>query len=144
MRAAVFTFALGLLIASPASVFAQSPAIKILFLGDNGHHKPNERYRQLQPVLEKRGIELTYTDAVDALSAKTLARFDGLIVYANINKISPAQEAALLEYVASGKGFIPLHCASYCFLNSEKYIELVGAQFQKHSTGTFRTKIAEP
>ena len=31
-----------------------------------------ERFRQLQPVLEKRGIELTYTDSVDSLNAKTL------------------------------------------------------------------------
>ena len=144
MRAVFFAFALGLFIASPANSNAQTPAIKILFLGDNGHHKPNERYRQLQPVLEKRGIELTYTDAADALNAKTLAKYDGLLIYANLTKITPAQEAALLEFVASGKGFIPLHCASYCFLNSEKYIELVGAQFKSHGTGTVRTTIAEP
>ena len=43
----------------------------------------------------------------------------------------------------AAKGFIPLHCASYCFLNSPKYIELVGAQFQRHGTGTFRTILAE-
>ena len=30
-----------------------------------------------------------------------------------------------------------------CFLNSPKYIELVGAQFQRHGTGTFRTILAE-
>ena len=58
-------------------------------------------------------------------------------------KIAPEQEQALLDYVAGGKGLIPLHCASYCFLNSPKYIELVGAQFQRHGTGTFRTILAE-
>jgi uncharacterized protein len=141
MRTALFAFAIGFL-ASPAA--AQTPAIKILFLGDNGHHKPMERFRQLQPVLEKRGIDLTYTDSAEALNAKTLAKYDGLLIYSNLTKITPAQEAALLEFVASGKGFIPLHCASYCFLNSDKYIELVGAQFKSHGTGTFRTVIAEP
>ena len=59
-------------------------------------------------------------------------------------RITPEQEKALLDFVEGGKGFIPLHCASYCFLNSPKYIDLVGAQFQKHGTGTFRTTIAEP
>src|SRR5262249_35841804 len=54
------------------------------------------------------------------------------------------QETALLEFVEGGKGFIPIHCASYCFLNSPKYLALVGAQFQKHGTGTFRTTVAEP
>src|ERR1700683_4682112 len=32
--------------------------IKILFLGDKGHHQPEMRFRQLQPVLAKRGIDL--------------------------------------------------------------------------------------
>src|SRR5712692_9409786 len=118
--------------------------IKVLFLGDNGHHRPAERFRQLQPVLAKRGIDITYTDKVEVLDSKTFAAYDGLIAYANTTKITPEQEKALLDFVEGGKGFIPLHCASYCFLNSPKYIELVGAQFQKHGTGTFRTTIAEP
>ena len=128
---------------STSPLFAQAPPIKILFLGDTGHHKPNDRFRQLQPVLEKRGIELTYTDSMRALSTTTLSRYDGLLIYSNVTKIAPEQEAALLDFVASGKGFIPLHCASYCFLNSPKYIALVGAQFKSHGTGTFRAG-AEP
>jgi type 1 glutamine amidotransferase len=127
----------------PTSLSAQTPTVKILFLGDNGHHKPQDRFRQLQPVLEKRGIELTYTDSAESLNAKTLVRYDGLLIYANTTKISLEQEKALLDYVESGKGFIPLHCASYCFLNSAKYIDLVGAQFKSHGTGTFRTTIAD-
>jgi putative membrane-bound dehydrogenase-like protein len=118
--------------------------IKLLFLGDNGHHKPADRFRQLQPVLAKRGIDITYTDKVDALSAKTLAPYDGLIIYANHTKWSPENEAALIEFVESGKAFIPLHCASYCFIDSKKYVELVGAQFQRHNTGTFRATVAVP
>src|SRR5579872_87961 len=57
--------------------------LKILFLGDDGHHKPMERFRQLQPVMAKRGIDLQYTDKVDALNPKTLADYDGLLIYAN-------------------------------------------------------------
>src|SRR3954462_14506733 len=135
--------ALALLTAAPAA--AQQPRpIKILFLGDNGHHQPAVRFRQLQPVLEKRGIDLTYTDKTEALSPKILAGYDGLIVYANTTKITAEQEKALLDFVEGGKGFVPLHCASYCFLNSPKYIDLVGAQFLKHGTGTFTTTIAAP
>src|SRR5215510_12860089 len=126
-------------------VSAEEPKpLKLLFLGDEGHHRPAERFRQLQPVLAKRGIDLTYTDKVEALDPKILDKYDGLVVYANTTRITPEQEKALLDYVAGGKGFIPLHCASYCFLNSPKYVELVGAQFQRHDTGTFRTTITEP
>ncbi|MBI1904243.1 MAG: ThuA domain-containing protein, partial [Planctomycetia bacterium] len=122
---------------------ADPPRIKVLFLGDNGHHRPKDRFAQLQPVLKERGIDLTYTDKVDDLNSKTLAEYDGLAIYANTERISPEQEQALLDYVAGGKGFIPIHCASYCFLNSDKYVELVGAQFQRHGTGTFRATRSE-
>ena len=125
-----------------ASAQEKTSRLKLLFLGDNGHHRPAERFRQLEPVLRARGIEMVYTDGPAALNPQTLGKYDGLIVYANTEKITDDQEKALLDFVASGKGFIPIHCASYCFLNSTKYVELVGAQFQRHGTGTFRTTIA--
>src|SRR5262245_53534497 len=80
--------------------------IKVLFLGDNGHHRPAERFRQLQPVLAKRGIDLTYTDKVEALNPQLLAGYDALVIYANTTRITPEQEKALLDFVEGGKGFI--------------------------------------
>src|SRR5581483_7778989 len=136
----VFAFAVPAL-AQPA---AQPPRLKILFLGDNAGHQPATRFKILQPVMSARNIELTYTDKLDDLNAKNLANYDGLMIYANHTKITPEQEKALLDFVEGGKGFIPLHCASYCFLNSPKYIELVGAQFRSHGTGTFRTETVKP
>lgn len=141
MGVRLLSLVLALLI--PSCLMAQTP-IKILFLGDNAGHRPELRFRILQPVLEKRGIELTYTDTAAALNGKTLGKYDGLLIYSNLTKITSDQEGALLDFVASGKGFIPVHCASYCFLNSPKYVELVGAQFKSHGTGTFRTTLAEP
>ncbi|HVW01732.1 MAG TPA: PVC-type heme-binding CxxCH protein, partial [Planctomycetaceae bacterium] len=124
---------------------AEPAALKLLFLGDNGHHRPADRFAELAPALAKRNIELKYTDDPDvALSADTLAKFDGLVLYANIDKITPPQEQALLDYVAGGKGFVPLHCASFCFRNSPKFVELVGAQFQKHGGEIFRVENAAP
>jgi uncharacterized protein len=126
---------------------APSPAsakkIKILFLGDKGHHQPELRYKQIESILAARGIDLLYTGSAEALNPQTLAKFDGLLIYANIEKITADQEKALLDYVAGGKGLIALHCASYCFLNSPKYVELVGAQFKSHGTGVFRTVPAQ-
>jgi putative membrane-bound dehydrogenase-like protein len=135
----LFAFA----VAAPL-IAAEPPGLKILFLGDNGHHQPAARFKQLQPVLAARNIQLTYTDKVEDLNPKTLAGYDGLMIYANQEKISPEQEKALLDFVEGGKGLIPLHCASYCFLNSPKYIALVGAQFRSHNTGTFRTEVVKP
>jgi putative membrane-bound dehydrogenase-like protein len=118
--------------------------LRLLFLGDEAGHQPRTRYEVIRPVLAARGIHLDYADSLDVLRPETLSRYDGLIIYANHPKITADQEKALLEYVASGKGFIPIHCASYCFLNSPRYIALVGAQFRSHGTGVFRPQVVRP
>lgn len=115
-----------------------SEPIKALFLGDQGHHRPSDRFRQLQPAMARHGIQIEYTESLDALDPKVLSRFKVLIVYANHPKITKDQEKNLLGWIESGGGFVPLHCASYCFLNSPAYIDLVGAQFKRHGTGTFK------
>jgi putative membrane-bound dehydrogenase-like protein len=122
---------------------AESPRIKVLFLGDNGHHKPVDRAADLMPALARAGIDLAYTDDLADLNAANLARYDCLMIYANHTTIKPEQETALLSFVENGKGLVALHCASYCFLNSPKYISLVGGQFQSHKTGVFRTRIVD-
>ena len=119
---------------------AEGP-IKVLFLGDRGHHKPAERFGQLQPVLASRGIDLVYTDDLADLTADVLQAYDALAVFANIESITPKQESAIVDYVRGGKGLVPLHSASFCFQNSPVWIDMVGAQFQKHGTGEFQTEI---
>ena len=133
-----------LLLTSLAS--ADDPAPKpltVLYLGDQGHHRPSDRAAQLIPVMATRGIDVTYTEAMSDLNPQTLAKYDVLMIYANTTKIEPEQEKALLDYVENGGGFAPIHCASYCFLNSPKYIALVGAQFKSHGTGEFDTKTVD-
>src|SRR5438874_5717585 len=115
--------------------------VRVLFLGDEGHHRPADRFKQLQPVLAKKGIELVYTDKLEDLSPEKLAGYDALAIYANWTRIAPEQERAMIEFVERGGGLVPIHCASYCFLNSPRYIELVGAQFQRHGTGVFKETI---
>ncbi len=127
-----------------SNLFAAEP-LRILFLGDQGHHRPADLHRVLEPAMQKYAIELTYTEDVSgSLNAQTLKRYDGLLIYANIEALGQEEEQALLTYVASGKGFIPLHCASYCFLNSSAYVDLVGAQFKEHGGQRFSTRIVEP
>jgi putative membrane-bound dehydrogenase-like protein len=115
--------------------------LRVLFLGDQGHHVPAQRAAQLIPVLATRGINVTYTEAMTDLNPETLAKYDVVMIYANTTRIEPDQEKALVEYVEKGGGFAPIHCASFCFLNSPKYIALVGAQFQRHGTGEFDTRV---
>jgi putative membrane-bound dehydrogenase-like protein len=118
--------------------------VKVLFLGDNGHHVPLERCRDVASTLGIRGIDLVYTDDLNDLNLTTLNRYDVLLLYANWLRISPQQEKALLDYVESGHGFAPIHCGSYCFLNSPKITALIGARFKNHSTGIFKETIVQP
>ena len=130
---------LAVLLAAPA--LAADTPLSVLFLGDRGHHDPADRAAQIRPVLALRGIDVTYTeDVAAALSPATLGKYDALLIYANIDRITPEQQKALFDYVESGGGFAPIHCASYCFLNSPEYVDLVGARFQRHGTGEFDVK----
>ncbi|MHB1560996.1 MAG: PVC-type heme-binding CxxCH protein [Isosphaeraceae bacterium] len=129
---------------APAADPPDSKPLSVLFLGDRGLHHPADRYAQIAPVLAGRGIEVTYTENLSDLNPATLGKYDALLVYANTTRIGKDQEKARLDYVAGGGGFVPLHCASFCFLNSPDYIALVGAQFQRHGTGEFETTVVDP
>lgn len=118
---------------------------EILFLGDNGHHKPIERVPQLMAALGNKGINITYTDKLEDLNPDNLNKYDGLLIFANWDSIPKPQEKALLDYVASGKGLIPVHCASYCFRNSAEYVDkVVGGQFWRHRMDTIQTRTVQP
>src|SRR3954468_1337954 len=96
----------------PATGQAAAPTLRVLFLGDNGHHRPADRFKQLQPVLAKKGIELEYTEKLEDLNRAKLAGYDVLAIYANHTRIAPEQEQAMIDFVERGGGLVPLHCAS--------------------------------
>lgn len=131
--------------AAPAPPGNHPRRTEILFLGDNGHHKPAERVPQLMTALGNRGINITYTDKLADINPENLAKYDGLLIFANWDSIPKPQERALLDYVASGKGLIPVHCASYCFRNSPEYVDkVVGGQFWRHRMDTIQTRFTRP
>jgi putative membrane-bound dehydrogenase-like protein len=120
----------------------QPRKIEVLFLGHNSLHHNSEKYLPiLASALANKGVNFTYTAEPSDLNDKNLSRYDALMLYANHDSISTDQELALLKFVDSGKGFLPIHSASYCFRNSEAYIELVGAQFKSHGTGVFKAQV---
>lgn len=122
-----------------------SERLKVMFLGDGGHHEPAERLRDVARPMLDRGIELYYTEDLNDLNLETLRRYDAFMLYANYEGDMPAEaEEALLAYVAEGGGFVPVHSASGNFRTSKPFIDLLGGQFASHGTGVFRTRVAEP
>ncbi|MBB3205925.1 hypothetical protein FHS27_001733 [Rhodopirellula rubra] len=126
------------------SVTAKANGIRVLFLGDSGRsHQPESRFRELQEALQGR-VEITYTENVSDLEPRYLSSFDAVLLFADIDAIDPVNGNALLSYIRKGGGFVPVHCASYCFRNMPEFVALVGAQFKEHGSGLFRTEIARP
>ena len=132
--------------ANPFEVNTHAPRrVEILFLGHKSlHHNSDMLADIFTKEYFKSGINITYTTEPNDLNEKNLEKFDGLIVYANYDTISPSQEKALLHFVRSGKGFIPLHSASFCFQNSPEVIEMIGGQFKSHKYDSFPTTIVKP
>ncbi|MEO6687449.1 MAG: PVC-type heme-binding CxxCH protein [Dyadobacter sp.] len=124
---------------------AKGRRIEVLFLGDTiGHHKSSERVPQIMAALGPKGLNFTYTDDLNDLNPETLNKYDALMLYANWDSIAPQQAKALLDYVASGKGFIPVHCASYCFRNNPEVVKLIGGQFWRHTWDTIQPVWTKP
>ncbi len=119
--------------------------LEILFLGHKSKHHDSE---QLADILTKEyfkdGINITYTTDPNDMNEAYLKNFDGLVLYANYDTITKDQEKSLLNFVKGGKGFIPLHCASYCFRNSPEVVEMIGGQFSSHKVDSFPAVIIKP
>jgi putative membrane-bound dehydrogenase-like protein len=126
-----------------SAVRADAPPVKVLLLGDEGHHRPAVMARLLTPILAKAGIQVDFTINVNELTAARLARYDVLAIFRDSGNLPARPEAALLDFVEDGKGLVAIHCASHCFRNSDKYTALVGGRFWKHGTGVFRSRIIE-
>ncbi|OYV06041.1 MAG: dehydrogenase, partial [Verrucomicrobiales bacterium VVV1] len=122
--------------------------LEVLFLGaptaNHPAHDPVERYRVVRKHLGVSGINFTYTENLADLKPEVLNHYDAVMLYGNWASITPEQEKSLVEYVESGHGFLPIHCASACFEKSESYGKLVGGHFKSHGTGVFRTTIVAP
>ncbi|RAJ07449.1 PVC-type heme-binding CxxCH protein [Arenibacter echinorum] len=122
----------------------QPRRVEMLFLGHALEHHNSRVYMPiLASALTQSGINITYTEEVEDLNPENLALYDGVIIYANHENRFPEQEKALLDYVAAGHAFVPIHCASFCFNESEEYVDLVGGQFKTHGKDTFTAKIID-
>lgn len=123
----------------------QPRRMEILFLGHESQHHNSRLYApHLIAAIAKKGINITYKESTEVLNSAYLNQFDGLILYANHDSIGVNEEKALLEYVEDGHAFIPIHCASYCFRNSDEFVAMTGGQFASHDTATFSATIVDP
>lgn len=123
-------------IVAPAALQAQAePAdrLQVLFLGDDGLHRPYERAKEILPALARNGIDMFYTNDVSDLNKENLDLYHALIFYNNQEELPAAELQALLQFVENGGGLSVIHSGSAAFQGSEEYIRLVGGAFQRHN-----------
>src|SRR5947209_2007641 len=75
----------------------QPATLKVLLLGDTGHHRPAVFAKILTPALAKQGIAVDYTADVADLTRDKLAQYDALAIFRDSGTLPAANEAALLE-----------------------------------------------
>lgn len=120
--------------------------LELLFLGhkNDQHHNSGKLASILLRENFKSGINISFTADPDDMNKANLSRYDGLVIYANHDSITGPQEEALLDFVKGGKGLIALHCASFCFRNSDEVVEMIGGQFKSHKYDTIQSVILKP
>lgn len=139
LSSTVFQYCSNRTIVTGRSAEKQTPRrAEVLFLGNESTHHNSSRFAPMlvSPLFEL-GINVTYTTDTSLLNAETLNKYDGIIIYGNYDKISPDKEKALKEFVEGGRALVPIHSASFCFQNSDWYVNAVGGQFRTHKTGVF-------
>lgn len=121
--------------------------IRVLFLGDEEeNHRSDLYYPMLQQALGPNAIYFDYVTTVEEAlgDGDFLNRFDSLLIYANHKEITPLQWENLNAFIDSGGGFLPIHCASWCFQNEPGFDQLVGGRFAGHKKGVFKVSTIEP
>ena len=120
--------------------------IRVLFLGHGSeHHNSNQYYPMLSRALGRDAIYFDYVTSVEEAlgDAGYLSKFDALLLYANHGRIEPHQWTNLKNYVENGGGFVPVHCASWCFANEPGFDQLVGGRFKSHQGAEFAARIVK-
>jgi type 1 glutamine amidotransferase len=66
------------------------------------------------------------------LTAEYLAGFDGLMLMTNGNlPLTETQKQTILDFVASGKGFVGAHCAALTMYDYPKFGEMLGGYYRR-------------
>ena len=71
-------------------------------------------------------------DDLDTLIAPKLDPYDVIVFYYTYGKITDAQKNGLLNFVASGKGFVGIHPTSSFFMDSPECLAMLGGEFLTH------------
>ena len=103
---------------------------RILLCQSGRHFKKLKVYSYLKETLDDCIID-NYKN-VEIFNNRDFFEYDIIIFYTHYSEFTKEQEKNLLDFIASGKGFVGLHAASASFKKHPKYYEMIGGRFIKH------------
>jgi type 1 glutamine amidotransferase len=115
---------------------------RVLFMVGGPYHDNPELYPILQKMLEGTGdFTVTLSRDLDQFKAENIKNYDLVVMYTTRLNPTKEQEQGLIDFVANGKGFVGIHCATDTFRDSDAYWKLVGGRFRTHGHELFKVNI---
>ena len=114
---------------APSEGAAAAPEkVKVLVV-TGGHDYEKEPFDAMFKALD--GIELETAEQKETSEAydRDLSKYDVLVLYDMVQKITDAQKKKLVDFVQSGKGLVVLHHALGSYQDWEDYKKIVGGKF---------------
>jgi uncharacterized protein len=117
--------------------------VEILFLGNAGKDHDSTRSAPiLKAALAQYGFNFSYATDLADLNAANLGQYDAVMLAGSDGVLSPAQERALVDFVANGKGLLAIHAAASSFTASPTYAALIGGRAQTGTAGDIGASVA--
>ena len=105
----------------------------LVFAGGQIHDFKATGPEIMDTLSTQEALKLTYVeDDLDALVAPNLNPYDLLVFYYTVGELTDPQKNGLLNWVASGRGFVGIHSAADSFRTCPEYRAMVGGYFVTH------------
>ena len=107
---------------------------KILLFCGGEIHNWKEVGDAVEPILRADDrFEVTrINEDLSVLESPKLDSYDAIVFYYTVGTITETQRNGLLNYIASGKGYVGIHSAADSFRDCEEYRAMVGGYFVTH------------
>jgi type 1 glutamine amidotransferase/mono/diheme cytochrome c family protein len=120
---------------APTDLPAHPNPLRVLFLGDEGTHKPLERFTALNAALAPHGFKFTFITDLALVTRERLAETDVLLAYANHSDKQVPE--AIIPWIRDGGALVGLHSACGNFYRSKEWFEVLGGKFKGHKSAVF-------
>ncbi|MFX1390076.1 MAG: ThuA domain-containing protein [Promethearchaeota archaeon] len=107
---------------------------KILLCQRGRYFKRDKSYSYFKEILSDYIVD-NYEN-VEIFNNRDFFHYDTTIFFTQFGEFTEEQENNLLDFIASGKGFVGLHGASASFKEHPNYYEMIGGRFIKHKRKT--------